>query len=216
MRPKHLAMTLSRLKPHPCLEVGLEQYPTEGDLAAYWMLAVDELDELSGKTVMDLGAGNGILGIACLLLGAEHVHFVDCDEATLTVLEENLASLDESIASRATVHTARLGHEALAVNDVDLVVMNPPWGVQQPKADRPFLETAFTVAAQAVHVLHSARSTHLEPLAKTHGWDAEAVLRTEFRLPALYAHHAQRTGKTEVQCWRFFRPGDRQLPLDDD
>ena len=43
MRPKHLAMNLSKLQPHPCTDVTLEQYATEGDLAAYWLLAVEEL-----------------------------------------------------------------------------------------------------------------------------------------------------------------------------
>ena len=92
MRPKHLAIKLSKLQPHPCLDVQLEQYATEGDLASYWMLAVDQLDELDGKTVLDLGAGNGVLGIACLLLGAKHVHFVECDEDALEVLRRNLES----------------------------------------------------------------------------------------------------------------------------
>ena len=41
MRPKHLAIELSKLAPHPCSSVELEQYATEGDLAAYWMLGVD-------------------------------------------------------------------------------------------------------------------------------------------------------------------------------
>ena len=58
MRPKHLAIRLSKLTPHPCKDVTLEQYATEGDLAAYWMLAVDQLDDFEGKVVADLGAGN--------------------------------------------------------------------------------------------------------------------------------------------------------------
>ena len=49
MRPKHLAIRLSKLTAHPCKDVLLEQYATEGDLAAYWMLAVDQLDGLEGK-----------------------------------------------------------------------------------------------------------------------------------------------------------------------
>ena len=216
MRPKHLAIALSRLSPHPCQEVGLEQYPTEGDLAAYWMLAVDELDGLTSRVVMDLGAGNGILGIACLLLGAEHVHFVECDEAALEVLKANLSTLEDSLSSKATVHATHVGAASVPVEHVEIVVMNPPWGVQQAKADRPFLLEAFTKATQAVHLLHSDRAVHPESVGQSHGWDAEAVLRTEFRLPAMYAHHAQRTGKTGVQCWRFFRPGNRQLPVEED
>jgi predicted RNA methylase len=53
-------------------------------------------------------------------------------------------------------------------------------------------------------------------MAKEHGWWAETVLRTEFRLPPTYEHHAQRKGKTDVKCWRFFREGNAQLAIDDD
>lgn len=216
MRPKHLAIRLSKLTPHPCTDVLLEQYATEGDLAAYWMLAVDQLDGLEGKVVVDLGAGNGILGIGALLLGAARVIFVETDEEALDVLHSNVASLDHDLPNRASVVAAHVGIDNLLLNEVDLIVMNPPWGVQRERADRPFLETAFASTAQAVHLLHSDRASHLSALAKTHGWEAEAVLRTEFRLPPTYQHHAKRTGTTDVQCWRFYRQGDARLPQETD
>jgi putative methylase len=216
MRPKHLAIRLSKLTPHPCRDVTLEQYATEGDLAAYWMLAVDQLDGLEGKVVADLGAGNGILGIGALLLGARRVVFVETDEDALEVLRSNVASLGHELAQRAEVIAARVGVDDLPIDDVDLVVMNPPWGVQRERADRPFLEAAFNSAGLAVHLLHSDRASHVEAVAASHDWEAEAVLRTEFRLPPTYEHHAKRTGTTDVQCWRFHRTGDARLPQETD
>ena len=133
MRPKHLAMALSKLTAHPCLNVKLEQYATEGDLASYWMLAVDELDSITGKTVADLGAGNGILGIACLMLGAAQVQFVECDPAAIQVLRDNLSTLDADLKERATVHAVQLGKETVDLDKVDLVVMNPPWASNKPR-----------------------------------------------------------------------------------
>ena len=216
MRPKHLAIRLSKLTAHPCKDVTLEQYATEGDLAAYWMLAVDQLDGLEGKVVADLGAGNGILGIGALLLGARRVVFVETDEDALEVLRSNVTSLEDDLADRADVIAAQVGVDDLPLDDVDLVVMNPPWGVQRERADRPFLEAAFTAAGRAVHLLHSDRASHVAAVAATHDWEAEAVLRTEFRLPPTYEHHAKRTGTTDVQCWRFYREGDAKLPQETD
>lgn len=216
MRPKHLAIRLSKLTPHPCRDVTLEQYATEGDLAAYWMLAVDQLDRLEGKVVADLGAGNGILGIGALLLGARRVVFVETDEHALEVLRSNVASLEDDLADRANVVAARVGLDDLPLDDVDLVVMNPPWGVQRERADRPFLEAAFSSAGLAVHLLHSDRASHVEAVAASHEWEAEAVLRTEFRLPPTYEHHAKRTGTTDVRCWRFHRAGDARLSQETD
>ncbi|RJU97269.1 MAG: hypothetical protein DWC10_04910 [Candidatus Poseidoniales archaeon] len=216
MRPKHLAMALSKLVPHPQTDVNLEQYATEGDLAAYWMMAVDQLDHVEGKTVADLGAGNGILGIACLLLGAERVVFVECHQATLEALRSNLASLDQDFQSKAEVVEARVGVDEVALDGVEVVVMNPPWGVQQGKADRPFLEAALGSEATAVHLLHSDHATHLEAFGHHLGWAVETVMRTEFRLPATYAHHQQRKGAADVQCLRFHREGDARLATEDD
>ena len=62
MKLRHLAIKLSKLPNHPCSNVDLEQYQTEGDLAALWLAQIDGLDGLEGKKVLDLGAGNGILG----------------------------------------------------------------------------------------------------------------------------------------------------------
>ena len=215
MRPKHLAIKLSKLAPHPCKDVSLEQYATEGDLASYWMLAVDELDGFEQSTVVDMGAGNGILGIGALLLGASKVIFVETDPAALEAIETNIDALEKNLQGRAELWPATVGLDELPLEDVDIIVMNPPWGVQREKADRAFLEAAFGSKAASIHVLHSDKATHLEPMAREQGWWAEVVLRTEFRLPPTYAHHAQRKGKTDVKCWRFFREGNARLALED-
>jgi len=216
MRPKHLAIKLSKLAPHPCKDVSLEQYATEGDLASYWMLAVDELDGFEQSTVVDMGAGNGILGIGALLLGASKVIFVETDPAALDAIETNIHALEKDLQGRAELWPATVGLDELPLESVDIIVMNPPWGVQREKADRAFLEAAFGSKAASIHVLHSDKATHLEPMAREQGWWAEVVLRTEFRLPPTYAHHAQRKGKTDVKCWRFFREGNARLALDDE
>jgi len=216
MRPKHLAIALSKLQPHPCSDVSLEQYATEGDLASYWMLAVDELDDVEGKSVVDLGAGNGILGLACLMLGAAHVRFIECDPSALEALKANLDGLAPNFQDKTTILPLRIGVDDIDLSDADLVVSNPPWGVQTARADRPFLDLAFGSGADAVHLLHSMHAKHLTAVAKDHGWEAEAVFRTEFRLPPIYAHHSQRKGNTDVQCWRFHRPGDTKVPVADE
>ena len=209
-------MALSKLIPHPCADVTLEQYATEGDLAAYWMLAVDQLDGLEGRRVADLGAGNGILGIAARMLGAENVVFVETDEDAAEVLQQNINGLDDELAQRASIRKAHIGADEFSLDRPDIIVMNPPWGVQRAKADRPFLEAGFASEASAIHVLHSDNAVHLEAMANASDWAGEVVLRTTFRLPPTYAHHGQRQGGTDVKCWRFFRHGDARLPAEND
>ena len=89
--------------------------------------------------------------------------------------------------------------------DVDLVIMNPPWGAQIPRADRPFLEAAFCSDANVIYLLHSSGATHIQSLAESSDWTGEIVLEGDFKLPARYDHHRSREGVTQVSVWRFIR-----------
>ena len=57
----------------------------------YLALAALERLDLTGKRVLDVGAGSGILTIAADLLGAAAAHGLDIDPLTLPVAEENRA-----------------------------------------------------------------------------------------------------------------------------
>ncbi len=182
LRMRHLAMALSRLPRHPCNVVELEQYQTEGDLAAKWLMEINKIDGLEGKSVIDLGAGNGILGHGAQLLGAD-VTFVECD-------------LDAAALCRELGNTIEGRVGDVEVPDADIVITNPPWGVQTKGADKIFIESALKIAP-IIHIMHSAQATHLP--------DGELVLEEEFRMPATYSHHTSKTGSTTVRCWRILR-----------
>jgi ribosomal protein L11 methyltransferase len=70
----------------PGLAFGSGTHPTTF-LCLQWL---DQTD-LAGKTVVDYGCGSGILGIAALLLGAQHVIAIDNDPQALLATEDNLA-----------------------------------------------------------------------------------------------------------------------------
>tara|TARA_B100000459_G_scaffold132163_2_gene86808 strand:+ start:3530 stop:4186 length:657 start_codon:yes stop_codon:yes gene_type:complete len=217
MRPKHLAIELSKLRPHPSTSVELEQYATEGDLAAYWILGIDQVDIIEGKRILDLGAGNGILGFGCLLLGAQHVTFVESDVEVIEVIEENAERISTRCEGEVEVRHEHISLQSEKPSVVpDLVVMNPPWGVQTAKADRPLLEYAFSLGTPVIHLLHSAKSKHVEALGRDFGYESEALLETDFRLPPTYLHHTKKKASTTVRCWRFHRPGDARLPKEED
>lgn len=217
MRPKHLAIELSKLSPHPCTSVELEQYATEGDLASYWLLGIDQVDGLEGKRVLDLGAGNGVLGCGCLFLGANHVTMMEADLEVVEVARTNTERVNLRCDGTGEVMHEHVTRETQQIKPIpDLVVMNPPWGVQTPKADRPLLEYAFSLGAPVVHVLHSSKSKHLQALGREYGYESEAMLESNFRLPPTYQHHTKRKAATTVLCWRFHLPGDAKLPEEED
>ena len=149
MRVRRLAMLLSGLEPHLSNSVELEQYSTDGDLAARWLTDIAAFGDLSeGCTVADLGAGNGVLGLGALAMGAGRAILVEADEAACDVANSNAESM--GFADSVEVIQATLGSDPVDLSSADVVISNPPWGRQTPRADRPFLE-AMIVAATPAH-----------------------------------------------------------------
>ena len=213
MRPKHLAIELSKLTPHPQHSANLEQYATEGDLAAFFVLAVDQLDSLTNKTIVDIGAGNGILGIGCGIVGASNVILIEADSTVAKVAIQNSTKVMAKYSVNINTINCMVGvDESPKEFPCDIVIMNPPWGFQNSKADRPLLEYGFELQPKSMYVLHSAKATHLEELGKSYGYENEIVFESNFRLPAKYSHQRRKMGETEVKCWRFHKPGDAQIP----
>ncbi len=199
-----LAMLVSGLAPNPSDSVELEQYATEGDLAARWLVDIVAFGDLTeGCTVADLGAGNGVLGLGSLEMGSGRVILVEADQAACDVAKSNAESM--GFADSVEVICATLGSDQIDLGPADLVISNPPWGRQTPRADRPFLEAMIAAEAPS-HLLHSADATHIRPLFEEAGWAAERYGEADFALPAAYSHHSRKRGRTRAAFWRLAPP----------
>lgn len=200
-------MALSSLEPHPMQRADLEQYATEGDLAARWMAAAASYGDLEGRQVVDVGAGNGVLGLGAHLLGAAAVRLIEADASVAEVAVRNAAQVE---AQAEVVVKVVVNAEDLGSVEGSVLVSNPPWGVQSIGADRPVLEAMFTSDAEVIHLMHHADAGHVEAMAASHGWGSEDVLRASFRLPLVHVH--QRSGRrlTEVLCRRFTRSSSEE------
>ena len=130
----------------------------------------------------------------------------------ITSISSNLAGEADAPQTPGT----RIGTDDWTIPETDLIVMNPPWGVQMARADRPFIEAALSTQCAAIHLLHSRGSKHIGGMVRDAGWKYEHVIATTFRLPALYGHHSKRSSDTEVLCWRIHRRGDARLPTEED
>ena len=195
---------MSGLDPHPNDSVELEQYTTEGDLAARWLADIAAFGDLTeGRTVADLGAGNGVLGLGALGMGAGRAILVETNQAACDVAKSNAESM--GFTDSVEVIQATLGSDPIDLNSADLVISNPPWGRQTPKADRPFLEAVLSTGVPA-HLLHSAEARHIEPLFDDAGWTVERYGEADFALPAAYEHHARERGRTRAAFWRLSPP----------
>lgn len=111
-----------RLKPPPDRQVR----PTTDRVREAWMSALG--GTLEGRTVVDLFAGSGALGLEAASRGAEHVVLVERARGALRVIEENVGRL--GAGDRATI----VGEDAfryvrsLEPEAFDLALADPPYG----------------------------------------------------------------------------------------
>lgn len=200
MKIRKLAMNLSNLKHQSSKKVDLEQYSIDGDLAAKWLSDLIAFGDLKkGCRISDLGAGNGILGIGAMLLGAEKVIFIESDSDTCEILNENLSSL--SLNKYSEIQNIHITQSNIPVLDVDLIITNPPWGRQKEKADKPFLHTILKNNTTA-HILHNHSATHISNFFLNEGWKVQKYGEADFSLPATYNHHNRQRDKTRAGFWR--------------
>jgi len=200
MKIRKLAMNLSNLEQHHLKNVDLEQYSIDGDLAAKWLSDLIAFGDLKkGCKVSDLGAGNGILGIGALILGAEKVIFIESDSKACEVINNNISLL--GLQNRSEVRNLHIEQSNIPILDTDIIITNPPWGRQKEKADKPFLQSILN-NYKTSHILHNYRATHISRFFLNEGWKVEKYGEADFSLPATYNHHNRQRDRTRAGFWR--------------
>lgn len=197
-----LAITLSKLKTFENPDLQSEQYATDSESAALILWNAFMNGDVEGKAIADFGAGTGILGIGCLLLGAKSVYFVERDREALAVAEQNLAAVKEKIN----------GNYELMLRDVrnaevkaDVIIQNPPFGTKTAHADREFLLQAFE-AAPVVYSFHkTATALFVERLAAARGFSVTNRYGLSLPLKQQHSFHKRKIHRVEVSCFRMER-----------
>jgi putative methylase len=147
MKQRTLEIILQRVKVFESPSAELEQYYTPATIAARLLHFAFIRGDITGKRVVDLGCGTGVLALGAALLGGA-VTGVDSDERALEIARANATLLDVEVT---WLKSDIGGFEG----SYDTVVMNPPFGAQKRRSDRPFLRKAVSVG-QVIYVLHNA------------------------------------------------------------
>ena len=197
---KSFAILLSKLKVFDKPNAKLEQYPTDSECAAVviWSAALN--GDIEGKSVADLGCGTGILGIGALLLGAKKVSFYDIDESAINIAKENYNKVFEEY---------EIGEAEFIVSDIsnvngkfDLVLQNPPFGVQSNHADRPFLMKSFEISPLVYSFHMSETKEFVEKMAEKMGFDLTKEFMMDFPIKATMDFHKKKIHKIKVSTFR--------------
>lgn len=199
---KDLAIFLSRLEIFEKPSRDLEQYPTDGDIAAQVLWEASNNGHIDEKHIIDLGCGTGILGIGALLLGAKSVEFIDVDPRVYPVLKKNLAILTDNweidIENRWSFSNKNVAHAMITPREDAVVIMNPPFGTKQIHADREFLSTAIKIAPVVYSMHKTTTENFLHPFIADNNFSLFWKEEVLFPIKQTMTHHTKRLQRVEV------------------
>jgi putative methylase len=198
MRKKQLEIKLQGLEQLASPIPALEQYATPAIIAADMIWEAYGAGDIAGKAVADLGCGNGILGIGAKLLDAGKVLGMDVDPMAIRVAEKNAASLSLDIDFLE-------GDVRKAEGTFDTVLMNPPFGAQKRRADRPFVEKALELAPRAYSLHNAGTEDFLDKLAMSLGARTVSLKKYKFEIPFAFEFHRKATEAISVVLLRYDR-----------
>lgn len=206
---KELAVLLSKLKTFENPDVNLEQYQTDSEVASFVAWQINLEKKFENKRVADLGSGNGILGFSASLLSAKIVYLIDSDKNAVKVSEENKKILERFVGQKLNVKiiNSEIGDFK---EKVDIVMENPPFGVQKRKADKIFLEKAMEIS-DLIYSFHKTGSDDfIKKICKENNFSAIKIKEFDFLIKKTLKFHKKETYFVKVDLWRIER---RELPL---
>ncbi|MEM3396383.1 MAG: METTL5 family protein [Thermoplasmata archaeon] len=195
MRKKKLEILLSKLENLETPDISLEQYSTPPEIAAEILYIAYNLGDIEGKSVIDLGCGNGIFAIGAAILGAKKSVGIDTDAHAVERARENAAKLG--------VNTEFF---CIDVEDVkgsyDTVIQNPPFGCQNRHADLPFVKKAAEIGNVVYSIHHADTERFIEQEFLRRDCRVTHKERYAFPIRRTYAFHRKQEVKFEVILFR--------------
>ena len=194
---KALEVVLSTLKGFERAKVRSEQYLTPSSIAAEVLWKAFLNGHLEGKVSVDLGAGTGILGIGCLLLGAKKVYFVESDPSAIDILKQNINKIESefsSLGKHEIVHDSVENFDIL----VDTSLSNPPFGTKEAHADKIFVEKALKISKFTYSFHKTSTLDYIQKLG-----NVVERFDFDFLLPNTMKHHKKEKQYIKVSCLVF-------------
>ncbi len=189
---RELELLLNTIPAHPRPKVELEQYITPSTLASTLLwIAEFHFGDLSGKRVLDLGAGTGRLGLGAVLLGANVAILVDIDQDSLLVARD--WAQEKGLYSRVDLVVADVRHLPFRGHPLfDTVLQNPPFGVHRRGTDTSFVRAALKFSNKVYSVHKESASQYILAFLEREGFRVEVIYRDKMCIPPMFYWHRKR------------------------
>lgn len=196
MRRKRLEILLSTLKDLPAPKPHLEQYSLSGREAAEFLWFA--INDIIGKRVLDAGCGSGRLAIGCSLLGAWHSIGIDIDKEAVSIALKNAKGVG------VPVDFIVCDYRLPPLKFVDVVIQNPPFGIQRRHADKIFVKSSLEIS-KIIYTMHKHSEENIKFLTSLFskcGGEVIWIRQTIIRIPPTMAHHKERFHEVKVDIYK--------------
>jgi putative methylase len=199
-----LSIILSKLDSFIEPKVELEQYEIDPEIAGNVLWNAHIKGKVNLKTVADLGCGTGIIGIGALFLGAKDVYFVEIDENAIKIAKNSYLCMKSESSYKGLIKGKGLFyHKNVAdfTKKVDLVVMNPPYGVKVRHADRVFLKKAMQISDLVYSFAKSESKSFIERICSANSFKIDEIIDFSWPMKQTMAFHTKKINRINVSCF---------------
>jgi len=211
---KKIEIEISKLKDFLNPKIRLEQYSTPPKVIKEFILFIEkDLISLINKKIqkneklkiLDCCAGTGFLGFSILLyfyfldkeiLKNIEISFIEKDKKAFEVLKENLNHLMNKFEEIKDVKINLINEDFFKFESkekFDLVVMNPPFGIQGKIKDKEFVKKGLVIG-KIVYSFHLANSLNFF----IKNFEVKEYLKTNFPLKQQFWFHNKRRKEIEI------------------
>ena len=139
-------------------------------VAARLLYHVHQHERVDQMVVADLGTGTGMILTGLVFIGALHSIGVEIDPQYALVALKQLE--DKVEGGSFEIINADVSRVRLRGKQVDLVVMNPPFGTKEEGIDTKFLEVAMEICCGSIYSMHkSSTRPYLEKFTTNRGYN---------------------------------------------
>jgi putative methylase len=180
----------------------LEQYATSPEVAASLVHVADQHGDLDDATILDLGAGTGMLALAAALRGPRRVIGVDVDPTPLRTARENARRINAATDVEWVVGDAT--DLPLSFEERPVVFSNPPFGAQtgNEHADRAFLDQISAVARVSYTVHNAGSQSFVESYVDDAGGQVTDAFAVELDVDNQFEFHDEATATVDAEAYR--------------
>ncbi len=202
VRKKDLELFIEKIEGFYKPKIFFEQYTSPAHLVSRLLwIAYLTYNDIFGKTILDLGAGTGRIGISAAYLGAKEVLLVEVDYYAIKQAWSNARKtfLDE----RVHVICADVSYIPLR-KKVDVVLQNPPFGMHRKGMDYIFLVNALKYGNVVYSVHKKEGITFIIRKLKSICRGIELLFEEIVIIPRIYEFHWKNKHKVNVVAIRVF------------